>query len=282
MESCPSSCHQHPDSEKKGQKEKLQARVIFPLAPLCPGDLRGTAPGKQEQSLAWGFHLPLLSVQTCSSCASSGITRKVLQPWRFLDLRMSPKIWSPMYKISFPLAPSRSQTVSEEPERRIAWLRKGSQKETCASFWRARFRNRACVLSSHKPPLLNVAALLGCGSTGHCPPTTKFSQEQLCPRTAPHEWQQQRDHTASHPSNGGFIAGSPVYPPTALSWLRGPSKLGHTGGSIISTAGNIALGQLQLPLHHKLCTGVSQTLPGKEEQGIWGGMCPFFPDTGQQ
>lgn len=38
----------------------------------------------------------LLSVHTCSSWASSGITRNVLQPWRFLDLRMSPKMWSPM------------------------------------------------------------------------------------------------------------------------------------------------------------------------------------------
>lgn len=57
----------------------------------------------------------LLSVHTCSSWASSGITRNVLQPWRFLDFRMSPKMWSPMYKMSFPFAPNRSQTMSEEP-----------------------------------------------------------------------------------------------------------------------------------------------------------------------
>lgn len=35
------------------------------------------------------------SSQTCSSLESSGTTRRVFQPWRFLDLRMSPKMWSP-------------------------------------------------------------------------------------------------------------------------------------------------------------------------------------------
>lgn len=63
------------------------------------------------------FVSQLLSVHTCSSWANSGITRNVLQPWRFLDLRMSPKMWSPMYTMSFPLAPSRSHTMSEEPKR---------------------------------------------------------------------------------------------------------------------------------------------------------------------
>ncbi len=53
-------------------------------------------------------HSQLLSVQTYSSWANSGITRNVRHPWRFLDLRISPKMWSPMYKISFPFAPSRS------------------------------------------------------------------------------------------------------------------------------------------------------------------------------
>lgn len=63
-------------------------------------------------------HSQLLSVQTYSSWANSGITRNVRQPWRFLDLRISPKMWSPMYKISFPFAPSRSHIMSEEPVRR--------------------------------------------------------------------------------------------------------------------------------------------------------------------
>lgn len=189
-----------PRPREKGLKGQAASQGDLSPAPLCPGDLRGAAPGKQEQSLAWGLpsFSPLLSVQTCSSCASSGITRKVLQPWRFLDLRMSPKIWSPMYKISFPLAPSRSQTVSEEPERRMAWLRTGSQKETSGSFQRARARDRAGAFSSQKPPLLNRAPLLGRG-TGHCPPTWEFTQGQLCPRTHPHEWQQQSGHAASHP-----------------------------------------------------------------------------------
>ncbi|KAF3843997.1 hypothetical protein F7725_016045 [Dissostichus mawsoni] len=59
----------------------------------------------------------LLSVHTCSSWASSGITKNVLQPWRFLDFRMSPKMWSPMYTMSFPLAPSRSHTISVSAHR---------------------------------------------------------------------------------------------------------------------------------------------------------------------
>ncbi|KAG7271098.1 hypothetical protein CRUP_005651, partial [Coryphaenoides rupestris] len=58
---------------------------------------------------------PLLSVHTCSSWASSGMTRKVLQPCLFFDFRMSPKMWSPMYTMSFPLAPSRSHTMSDDP-----------------------------------------------------------------------------------------------------------------------------------------------------------------------
>lgn len=70
-------------------------------------------------------------------------------------------------------------------------------------------------------------------------------------------------------SNGALgVTDSPVYPLAALPWLRGPSKRGHTGGSTISTAGNVALGQLPLPLHHKPCSGISQTLPGKEEKGV--------------
>ena len=59
---------------------------------------------------------PLLSVHTWSSWASSGMTRKVLQPCLFLDFKMSPKMWSPMYTMSFPLAPSRSHTMSDDPE----------------------------------------------------------------------------------------------------------------------------------------------------------------------
>lgn len=59
-----------------------------------------------------------------------------------------------------------------------------------------------------------------------------------------------------------------THPPTALPWLRGPSKHGRTGGSTVSTAGNVALGQLQPPLHHKPCSGISQTLPGKEEKHV--------------
>lgn len=86
--------------------------------------------------------------------------------------------------------------MSEEPERRMVWLRTGSQKETCGSFQRARVRDRAGAFSSQKPPLLNVAPLLGHG-TGHCLPTWESTQGQLCPRT--HEWQQRRGHAASHP-----------------------------------------------------------------------------------
>lgn len=70
-------------------------------------------------------------------------------------------------------------------------------------------------------------------------------------------------------SNGSLgITDSPVHPPAALAWLRGPSKPGHTGGSTVRTPENIALRQLQFPLYHKLCNGISQTLPGKEEKGV--------------
>lgn len=58
---------------------------------------------------------PFFSSHTCSSLVSSGTTRNVFQPWRFFDLRMSPKMWSPTYRMSFPLISSRSQMMSEDP-----------------------------------------------------------------------------------------------------------------------------------------------------------------------
>lgn len=76
-------------------------------------------------------------------------------------------------------------------------------------------------------------------------------------------------HPTPCESNGALgITASPVYPPAAVPWLRGPSMGGRTGDSTVSTAGNVALGQLQLPLHHKPCCGISQTLPGMEEKGV--------------
>ena len=55
-------------------------------------------------------------VQTCNSEANSGTTRNVLQPRIFLDLRISPKMWSPMYITSLPLAPISCEKTSQEPE----------------------------------------------------------------------------------------------------------------------------------------------------------------------
>lgn len=55
--SCPSSCHQHPAPGKKALKDKAASGGDLSPAPLCPTDLRGTAPAKREQSLAWGLLL---------------------------------------------------------------------------------------------------------------------------------------------------------------------------------------------------------------------------------
>lgn len=60
-----------------------------------------------------------LSVQTCSSWTNSGTTKNVLQPRIFFDLRMSPNIWSPTYKTSFPLAPMSLVKISQEPFSRM-------------------------------------------------------------------------------------------------------------------------------------------------------------------
>lgn len=81
-------------------------------APRPPLGLAGGS--CREGRHGWGCS-PLFSVHTCSSRANSGTTRKVRQPCRFLDLRMSPKMWSPMYRMSLPFTPSRSHTKSEEP-----------------------------------------------------------------------------------------------------------------------------------------------------------------------
>lgn len=61
-------------------------------------------------------------VQTRSSCDSSGMTRKVLHPWIFFDFKMSPKMWSPMYKTSLPLAPIKLENTSQQPVGKIKWL----------------------------------------------------------------------------------------------------------------------------------------------------------------
>lgn len=97
----------------------------------------------------------LLSVHTCSSWASSGMTRNVLQPCRFLDFRMSPKMWSPMYRISFPFAPNKSQTISEEPEE------KKKQKPNSIRQFRQELLNKYekwhSFLSYHQNTLCHVA-----------------------------------------------------------------------------------------------------------------------------
>lgn len=59
-----------------------------------------------------------LSVHTCSSWTNSGTTKNVLQPRIFFDLRMSPNIWSPTYRTSFPFAPMSLVKMSQEPFRR--------------------------------------------------------------------------------------------------------------------------------------------------------------------
>lgn len=46
--------------------------------------------------------------------------------------------------------------MSEEPERRMAWLRAGTPGETRGSFQRARVRDGAGAFSSPRPPLLNI------------------------------------------------------------------------------------------------------------------------------
>ena len=63
---------------------------------------------------SWSNNL-CLSVHTCNSRLSSGTTRYVLQPLNFLDLSTSPKIWSPAYKTSLPLAPINFDNTSHDP-----------------------------------------------------------------------------------------------------------------------------------------------------------------------
>lgn len=55
-------------------------------------------------------------VHTISSWAISGTTRNVLQPTIFFDFKISPNIWSPMYRTSLPVAPISSEKTSQEPE----------------------------------------------------------------------------------------------------------------------------------------------------------------------
>ncbi len=93
-------------------------------------------------------HSQLLSVQTYSSWANSGITRNVRQPWRFLDLRISPKMWSPMYKISFPFAPSRSHITSEEPGRRCKHIRQKLQIFTYIYIRHTQYTEKSCIMNS--------------------------------------------------------------------------------------------------------------------------------------
>ena len=63
---------------------------------------------------SWSNNL-CLSVHTCNSRLSSGTTRYVLQPLNFLDLSTSPKIWSPAYNTSLPLAPINFDNTSHDP-----------------------------------------------------------------------------------------------------------------------------------------------------------------------
>lgn len=55
--SCSSSCHQYPALRKKALKDKAASGGDLSPAPLCPANLRGTAPAKREQSLACGLLL---------------------------------------------------------------------------------------------------------------------------------------------------------------------------------------------------------------------------------
>lgn len=44
-----------PRPREKGPKGEVASQGELSPAPLCPGNHRGAAPGKQEQSLAWGL-----------------------------------------------------------------------------------------------------------------------------------------------------------------------------------------------------------------------------------
>lgn len=65
------------------------------------------------------------------------------------------------------------------------------------------------------------------------------------------------------------VTHSPAYiHPLPFPSSGDPPKCGYTGGSTTSTAGNVALSQQQLLLHHKPGSGIFQTLPGKGEKGV--------------
>lgn len=69
-----------------------------------------------------------------SSRDSSGTTRQVRQPCRSLDLRMSPKMWSLTYRMSFPRTPSSLHTASDDPAQ--PWEDRPTQ-QPFLSWWAA-------------------------------------------------------------------------------------------------------------------------------------------------